>query len=462
MVMGILNFIKAFKEFTTVFLMTAGGPPLISGITDRYVIGATTTMDTFLFDVFSNTDDYGISSAYSVLMAGIVILLMLIWYVTKNKNFSASKKHRSLVIITSALQIIFSWKAGILPAAAYLLGLKDKRIFRAAAGLHLGWIIYRIAAAGFLEGFNPGIFPAIFTIYFSFTRPEPHSGRRMDNVQISPAFLGGLNLSLKGIISAFLIISSAALVYLLLWMSFSGVSACYIDGIFPPHPGINSFRSVLIEERIMLYFRNTIIVAGMTGIFVPAVCFPAAVWLNNRGRGMTVAALTFIQILSITGGMHSLIPLYSSFERIGLVNSFIPLIIISIYHSIPFSMFTITSWLNQMPRAFRDIALIEGLNPGAYLFKIILPLSRPVLTTAVMAAVIGAWNSFMAPLLFLNDDALYTISVKLYSFVGSIASGTPAWNIFAAASVINCLIIAVAFSKFRKPAGETKISDFTE
>lgn len=455
--MSILNFIKAFKEFTLVFLMTAGGPPLLSGITERYVIGATTTMDTFLFDVFNNTDDFGISSAYSVIMAVIVILLMLIWFVTRKREYGSEKKYLLLVIITSAMQIIFSGRTGIIFAVLYMVGMKKKKIFYIAAALQTGWIIYNIAADGFLSGFSPGIFPVLFTIYYfraSTTRLKPGI--------INPPVLNKLNVGLNTFTAGFLVISSAAILYLLLWMSLSGVSACYIDGPLPPHAGIDSFRSVFADENIMLYFKNTIIVAGITGLLVPLVCFPAAAFLSSRGKGLTIAVLTFIQILSISGGMHSLIPLYSSFNRIGLVNSYIPLIIITTYHSIPFSMFTISAWLERMPSSFRDIALIEGQSSGAYLLKIILPLSRPVLTTAVMTAVIGAWNSFMAPLLFLNDDRLYTISVKLYSFVGSIASGSPQWNIFAAASVINCLIIALIFSRFRKPAGDTTISDFTE
>ncbi len=460
-VMAVLNFIKGFKEFTLIFLMTSGGPPLLSGITERYVIGATTTMDTFLFDVFNNTDDYGISSAYSVIMAGIVILLMLIWYVTKNRNFSADRKFKFLIIITAALQIIFSRKAGLVPAALYLTGFINKRFFRAAVIIHGLWIVFCIAKTSFLAGFNPGIFPAVFTLMYCCRKKGRNSAFGTARGINSP-LLGSLNLGLSTFSSLFLIISSAALLYFLIWMSFSGVSACYIDGLLPPHAGLNSFKTVFLEENIMLYFRNTIILSGLTGLLVPIVCFPAAVWLNSRGRGTTIAALTFIQILSITGGMHSLIPLYSSFERIGLVNSYVPLIIISIYHSIPFSMFTITAWLGRMPRAFRDIALLEGQPAGAYLFRIILPLSRPVITTAVMTAVISAWNSFMAPLLFLNDEKLYTISLKLYSFVGSIASGAPEWNIFAAASVVNCVIIAVVFSGFKKPVGDTSLGDFTE
>ena len=456
-VMGILNFIKAFKEFTLMFLMTAGGPPLMSGITSRYIIGATTTMDTFLYDVFNNTDDYGISSAYSVIMAGIVILLMLIWRVAGNRKLSRKRKETFLVIITALLQVIFSWKAGIVLAILYLAGIKNRRVFIAAASLHMLWIIYGIITSGFLEGFSPGIFPALFVIWFS--RRQKHS---VSAGVIRPKLLERLNLGFSSLTITVFLVSSAVIVYLLLWMSFSGVSACYIDGITPPHPGISSYRDIFFKENIMLYFRNTVFVAGITGLLVPLVCFPAAIWLHSRGRGATVTALAFIQILSITGGMHSLIPLYSSFERIGLVNSYIPLIIISVYHSLPFSMFTITAWLEQLPSSFRDIALLDGMTPSAWLGRIILPLSRPVLTTAVMAAVTGAWNSFMAPLLFLNSDSLYTISVKLYSYIGSIASGTPAWNIFAAASVVNCLIIGLVFSRFRKPAGETSISEFTE
>ena len=468
-IMGILNFIKAFKEFTLIFLMTAGGPPMLSGITDRFVIGATTTLDTFLYDVFNNTDNYGITSAYSVIMAVIVALLMLIWFISGKHDITAEQKHFRLVIITSVLQLVFSWPAGIVFCILYLAGIKNRKIFTAAAAIHTTWIIYSIVSKGFLEGFSPGIFPALFTIFY-LRKAFLHRHRKETSASpvkagtgmINPVLINSLSRSFNVLIIIFMLVSSVVIIYMLLWMSFSGVSACYVGSIIPPHSGLESYRKIFTDENIMLYFKNTVLVAGLTGLIMPLVSFPAAVWIYNKGRGTTAAVLTFIQILSITGGMHSLIPLYASFERIGLVNSYIPLIIISIYHSLPFSLFTITAWLEQMPASFRDIALIEGISPFGWLRIILLPLSRPVLATSVMTALIGAWNSFMAPLLFLNDDKLYTISVKLYSFVGSIASGAPEWNIFAAASVINCLIIAVLFSRFRKPAGDAPVSDFTE
>ena len=241
--MGLLNFIKAFKEFTLVFLMTAGGPPLMSGITERYVIGATTTMDTFLFDVFNNTDDFGISAAYSVIMAAIVVLLMLIWFVTRNRRYDDKKKYRLLVVITAAMQVVFSGKTGIIFALLYISGIKNKKVFFAAALMQTGWLIYCIAANGFLSGFSPAIFPVLFTVYYFRTAADKFSHNLFN-----PSLLNTINFGLNTVTSVFLIIASAAVLYLLLWMSLSGVSACYIDGPLPPHAGLESFRSVFAEQ----------------------------------------------------------------------------------------------------------------------------------------------------------------------------------------------------------------------
>jgi ABC-type maltose transport system permease subunit len=68
----------------------------------------------------------------------------------------------------------------------------------------------------------------------------------------------------------------------------------------------------------------------------------------------------------------------------------------------------------------------------------------------------------MAPLLFLDNDEAYTISLKLFSYVGSVASGNPRWNLFAAASVINCVILGILFSLFRKPVSTTPLSEYAD
>ena len=102
------------------------------------------------------------------------------------------------------------------------------------------------------------------------------------------------------------------------------------------------------------------------------------------------------------------------------------------------------------------------MRPSAYMVRILFPLSLPVVTTAVMVAFLNAWNGFLVPLLFLNDDSRYTISIKLYSLIGSIASGNPKWNLFAAASIVNVTLLSLIFWRFRRPLQHTALVEHEE
>jgi multiple sugar transport system permease protein len=98
----------------------------------------------------------------------------------------------------------------------------------------------------------------------------------------------------------------------------------------------------------------------------------------------------------------------------------------------------------------------------AYIFRVQLPLSLPAIGTTAMIAFLSAWNGFLAPLVFLDDDARYTVAVKLHAYVGSIASGAPKWNRFAAASIMNIAIIGILFWRFKRPLTKTSLADHNE
>jgi len=108
---------------------------------------------------------------------------------------------------------------------------------------------------------------------------------------------------------------------------------------------------------------------------------------------------------------------------------------------VPFALITIKNFFEGDPRELREPALLEGATASQYIRWILIPLSRPIIKTAMILAFLGAWNGFTAPLILLTDEALYPVSLKLYSYVGSIAFGNPRWNLFAAASVLNLLFI---------------------
>jgi len=450
--MGVLSFIKAFKEFTLVFLMTAGGPPLVQGITERHIIGATTTLGVFLYEVFLETADGGINAAYAVMMSAVVFLIMGVWILIRKKTAL-----RPLILLVFLAQLPGMAQtvspAVLIPAAACLISLIKPSLYPAAFLIHLTAAAGQTAALGFLEGFDPSLVLGIPPLLLGLKNRSSRQSRKIRVIRAVPV------ISASRVSAGLFVFFTLAIGYLLIWMSFSRRSACYMHSWLPPFPTAGNFIALIKEEKIIRYFGNTLFLAGSVGLLLPAFTFPAAAWLTHQPKQKTLFVLGGIQILGIAGGMHSLIPLYTVFRLLGWINTFAPLILISLFHGIPFTLFTLTAYLEGLPRSFFDQARMEGMGRLRYAYRILLPLSLPPLLTAVMVAFVGAWNSFLTPLLFLNDEALYPISLKLYSYVGALGSGTPVWNLFAAASVLNTLLVALLLIRFKNPMSHSPMEE---
>ena len=455
LVMGVLNFIKAFKEFTVIFLLTSGGPPLVSGITERYIIGATTTLEIFLFDVFNSSHDFGIPAAFAVVMIAIVLVVLSVWLILRKRG----RGRIGIGIFSGLIQPLLGGPLGLVWAGGYLLSLKWRRLFFWTFLAQAAGEIIRMSLRGFMNGFNPGIVVPLFLL---FPLIQGELKPRKPRLARLGRFVDPLWRAATLCFSVLMILSCAILLYLVLWMSLSKVSAVYVDTLVPRFLSFSSFTRIFVEEGILRYFLNTLLVATATAALIPLVSFPAAARLARSRPSVSSGVLTFVQVMGIVGGMHSLIPLYAIFRSLGLIDSYVPLVLVYLTHSLAFSLFTMRSYLSSVPNSLWENARIEGMRPGAYLLRVLFPLSLPVVTTAVMVAFLNAWNGFLVPLLFLNDDSRYTISIKLYSLIGSIASGNPKWNLFAAASIVNVALLSLIFWRFRRPLQHTALVEHEE
>ncbi|MDX9898977.1 MAG: ABC transporter permease subunit [Spirochaetia bacterium] len=376
-----LELVSAFKEFTVPFLMTAGGPPLLSGITNRTVVGATTTLEIYLYDLFSGYADSGIVSAYAV---------------------------------------VLSLAVGLTVALGFLLRAAIKR--RGSAARYNGQLPRRI-------GRVPG--------------------------RIADIGLAGSSWLIVGV----LVSAALVLAFCILWMAFSGLSVAFVDSLIPRFFTTANFYKAFFEDGLALALANTLYVSTLTAALVGLAAFPAAAWLADRPRAKAAAFFVVLQALSSSGGVHSLIPLYDLWRRLGLLGGYAPVVLVYLYHSLPVALFALTEFMRDQPPSFKEAARLEGLGTFGYLWRIQLPLAMPAIGATAMVAFLSAWNGFMAPLVFLDDDATYTIAVRLHAYVGSIASGSPRWNLFAAASIVNIAIVGLLFRFFKKPLANTALSD---
>lgn len=403
-----LELVSAFKEFTVPFLMTAGGPPLRSGITEHTVVGATTTLELYLYDLFSGYADSGIVSAYAVSLSLVVGSVVAAGFALRG----ALKRRSPLPRVRPA------WWPSSEPEAT-----EDTAVADAPE---------------------------------SYTQPS-RAPRRIGHV---PGKAADATLVVSSwLVVGLLVVAALVLAYCIIWMAFSDLSIAFIDSFVPRFFTTGNFGKALFEDGLGLAFANTLYVSALTAFLIGVMAFPAAAWIADRTRAKAATFFVLLQALSSAGGVHSLIPLYDLWRRLGLLGGYAPVVLVYLYHSLPVALFTLTEYLRDQPPSFKDEARLEGLGSLGYLLRIQLPLALPALGATAMIAFLSAWNGFMAPLVFLNDDATYTIAVRLHAYVGSIASGSPQWNRFAAASIVNIVIVSLLFRKFKKPLASSALSD---
>ena len=454
-----LNFVKAFKEFTLIHLMTGGGVPLVSGITERFMVGSTTTLGVFLYNVFTGFNDYGFTAAFAVVMASLVAIVLIFWMLSTISDIEKRNTRFKQVLLVVLMIDFFAdlFLAGgsfsILKALIYslfFLSLTKHIFFSVGTVFAIIHTTVGILLHGFLEGFSP-VLPAILFTYFLTLPPSctnlivpPKSMKTLYKYKETSTLDKIIDWSYQGAIyicTILFIISSVVIIAFLILLSISGLNACYFNNFIPKYFSVAAFVKLFTTEHIMKYFLNTAIIAIGAAIMTPLVVIPAAWSLSTIKKERANSFVSFIHVLGTLGGMHSLVPLFMIFILLGLINTFQGLILVYTVHAIPFALVTIKNFFEGKPRELREPALLEGATTLQYLRWILLPLSKPIIKTAMILAFLGAWNGFTAPLLFLTEESMYPVSLKLYTYVGSVASGNPQWNLFAAAAVINLVII---------------------
>lgn len=113
----------------------------------------------------------------------------------------------------------------------------------------------------------------------------------------------------------------------------------------------------------------------------------------------------------------TMIPLFVIFKSLGWVNTYLPLLVPAFMGN-AFFIFLLRQFFLTVPRDLIDAARVDGCSTFRIYWQIVLPLSVPALATVALFTFMGAWNDFMGPLLYVVDEAKYTLSLGLAMFKG--------------------------------------------
>jgi multiple sugar transport system permease protein len=227
-----------------------------------------------------------------------------------------------------------------------------------------------------------------------------------------------------------------AMLYPLLWMVASSFKPTELvfrsPGLWPTQFTIGNFAAgwnALTSTFGRYFFNSAVIAAGSIAGNLLACSLSAYAFARLEFR---LKRLWFaIMLGTIMLPIHvQIVPQYIMFSKLGLINTYWPLILPKLLATDAFFVFLMVQFIRGLPRELDDAARIDGCGHWSVFWRIIIPLSKPALATTAIFTFIWTWNDFLSQLIFLTDPKKYTVPVALRSFVDATAR-TPWGPLFA-------------------------------
>lgn len=211
--------------------------------------------------------------------------------------------------------------------------------------------------------------------------------------------------------------------------------------LLPTEWTLDNFAEAFAQIPIWRYLANTLFVSGMsilgTIIACPLVAYSLA---KVRWRGARPLLILVLATMMLPPQV-TLIPLFLVWNGLGATNTYLPLIVPA-FLGTPFFIFMIRQFLLAVPDELIEAARLDGASEFRTYATIVLPLARPAIVTAAIFQFVWAWTDFLNPLIYLNDESTYTLSLGLYAFFGE---NDVAWGPLMAACVLFTLPAVVIF-----------------
>lgn len=217
----------------------------------------------------------------------------------------------------------------------------------------------------------------------------------------------------------------------------------------PYPPQFENFAVALTRVPFHIYALNTaiIVLAVMIGTLISS-SFAAYGFARLRAPGKDLIFMFVLATLMLPGAV-TLVPTYLMFNAIGWIGSFLPLIVPAFFGS-AFYIFLLRQFYLTIPSELEEAATLDGANVYQIWWRIMLPLSQPVLATVAVFTFVGTYNDFFTPLIYLSDENKRTIAVALSYFSGSPRIG-PQMHLMMAAvtvSILPPLLLFVAAQRY--------------
>ncbi|UOE57448.1 carbohydrate ABC transporter permease [Bacillus sp. CMF12] len=272
----------------------------------------------------------------------------------------------------------------------------------------------------------------------------PRIGKGLDTKLVSKPII---NRIAYGIMYVFLVLVAVFQIFPIIWLflfSLKNNQEVFNMSPFslPENPKWENYAKVWTEGNISLYFLNSVtytLSAVMLTVVLASMVTFAITRMHWKGSRLVLGLF----MVGLMIPVHStLIPLFSTFTNINLIDNPLSIILTYTAFNLPITIMILLGFYEALPREVEEAAVMDGASIHHIFFKITLPMTMPVMATAAIINMIYNWNEFVFVNTFISSNSFKTLTVGIQNFIGQY---TTDWGAIGATLVISILPILIAF-----------------
>lgn len=216
---------------------------------------------------------------------------------------------------------------------------------------------------------------------------------------------------------------------------------------WPDAPTLQNYFQAFREQPLGRYFLNSAIVAlGATVLCVGvgSLAAYALARLNLPRRGLLLSLLVGVSMFPVASLM---VPLFQTFNELGLRNNYLALILPHAALSLPVATLTLVSFFSGIPKDLESAAMVDGCSRLGALWRVVVPLAAPGVFTAAILAFVNSWDEFLLAATLLPTRDMRTLPVGIQFYQGEYSFP---WPLISAALVVALVPVALVIALFQE------------
>lgn len=234
---------------------------------------------------------------------------------------------------------------------------------------------------------------------------------------------------------------------LVLNISLKSTAEYYADPIgLVQQPMFSNYVTVFNDLQVLQKFFTTIVLSGVASSITVISAALAAYPISRMHfkSAKYVYALILASMFFPTSLIANIVMMK---DILGVFGSPIALILIWSIGGLQLYTFMFVGFLKQIPRELEEAAVMDGAGYFKGYIRVVLPLMKPIIATVFILKIIGTWNDFLSPYIYISNPALRTLSTGLYTYMGQFSSK---WNYLSVSIVLVALPMVILYLFLQK------------